>query len=70
MHANSNAGLLYADVTDQGAFYKSGNTNTVPNGVTAAGAHLGFDASKSEAVFGASNTVQPPAVRLLPCIKF
>ena len=54
MHAISNAGLLYADVADQGAFYKSGSTNIVPTGGPSAGAHLGFDASKSDAVFGAS----------------
>ena len=69
MHAISNAGLLYADVADQGAFYKSGSTNVVPSGANSLGAHLGFDASKSDAVFGASTTVQPKALRLLPCIK-
>lgn len=69
MHAISNAGLLYADVADQGAFYKSGSTNVAPSGANSLGAHLGFDASKSDAVFGASTTAQPKALRLLPCIK-
>ena len=29
----------------------------------------GFQASRSSSIYGASSTVQPPAVRLLPCIK-
>lgn len=29
---------------------------------------LGFDASRSNAIYGRSTTVQPPALRLLPCI--
>lgn len=69
MHAISNAGLLYADVADQGAFYKSGSTNVVPTGANSAGAHLGFDASRSETVFGASTTVQPRSLQVLACIK-
>ena len=70
MHAISNAGLIYADVTDQGAFYKSGSTNVVPSGANSLGAHLGFDASKSDAVFGASATVQPRSLQVLACVKF
>ena len=31
---------------------------------------LGFDASRSSAVYGRSSTVQPPALTLLPCIKY
>lgn len=30
---------------------------------------IGFDASRSNAIYGKSNTVQPPALKLLPCIK-
>lgn len=29
---------------------------------------MGFDASRSNAIYGASSTVQPPAMTLLPCI--
>ena len=29
----------------------------------------GFDASRATSLYGASSTVQPPAIRLLPCIK-
>ena len=31
---------------------------------------FGFDASKSNGIYGASNTVQPPALTLLPCIRY
>ena len=31
---------------------------------------MGFDASKSSALFGRSSTVQPPSISLLSCIKF
>lgn len=29
-----------------------------------------MDASRVSSVYGASTTVQPPAVKLLPCIKY
>lgn len=34
------------------------------NGVT-----IDFNASRSNGLYGAASTVQPPAIRLLPCIK-
>ena len=60
-----------------GAFY-DGHTNDPYNIGTDSGASahdntamkLGIDASRVSSVYGNSNTVQPPAVRLLPCIKF
>ena len=69
MHAVSNAGLLYDDVPDIGAFFKSGRTNVVPNGANAVGAHLGFDASRVSKIYGSSSIVQPQSLMLLPCIK-
>lgn len=30
---------------------------------------FGFDASSSSSIYSKSTTVQPPAIRLLPCIK-
>ena len=69
MHAVSNAGLLYADVPDNGAFLKIGSTNVVPNGTNGIGAHLGFDASRFSALFGKSQTVQPKSLQVLACIK-
>lgn len=31
---------------------------------------IGFDASRSNSIYGNSTTVQPPALTLLPCIKY
>lgn len=60
------AGALFEDTEnifnlrrDKGV---SGNNGTSPI--------QGFDASKSNSIYGASTTVQPPAIRLLPCIKY
>ena len=58
-----------------GAFSSSamgvaGNTNkvsVVSNAI--AGDRINFDASNSNSIYGNSTTVQPPAVKLLPCIK-
>ena len=56
-----------------GAFYNAGG-NTNPGGLgNNSGAnvpYLGFQASKSNSIYGASETVQPPAIILLPQIKF
>ena len=60
------AGALFEDTEnifslrrDKGV---SGNNGTSPI--------QGFDASKSNSIYGSSTTVQPPAIRLLPCIKY
>ena len=56
-----------------GAFY----TDTTPAGnrglnngsvSTSSGNH--FDASRSNSIYGSSRTVQPPAILLIPCIKY
>ena len=54
-----------------GAFSEAGRWSAqVHNGANDDwGSVYQLDASKSSAVYGRSNTVQPPAVRLLPCIK-
>lgn len=52
-----------------GAFYAAPGSlegNSSGNG----GQVAGFDASRVSSVYGASQTVQPPAIRLLPCIKY
>ena len=52
-----------------GAFYAASGSlegNASGNG----GQVAGFDASRVSSVYGASTTVQPPAIRLLPCIKY
>lgn len=53
-----------------GAFYANGSTDNDdnynslgghPNGIPSGIAPFGFDASRSNSIYGASNTVQPPA---------
>ena len=54
-----------------GALYKTGNsyaglsTNTDNNN-----AHLEFDASRSNSIYGNSTTVQPSAIAINYCIKY
>lgn len=61
---------LYPGEGDEGAMYlqegqhsRASATNVVPM------PRVGIDASRSSGVYGASMTVQPSALRLLPCIK-
>ena len=69
MHSSTNAGLLYPDAEESGAFYKASYARITPSGATVSGNHLGLDASRSSGIFGESETVQPQAIRLLPCVK-
>lgn len=53
-----------------GAFYTTPGAATLPSiGSTDSFSGLLFSAGKSNSIYGASNTVQPPALTLLPCIK-
>ncbi len=57
---------------DDGVFYQLNETGTVIDSKSfqhLAGGRIGFSASRSNAIYGAS-TVQPSALLLLPCIKF
>ena len=56
----------------RGAFNLSGNPENAAAGKDDETGlpFLNFYASASNAIYGASNSVQPPAMRLLPCIKF
>lgn len=53
-----------------GCFYSSTGTSTgsMSDGVNIT-RYIGLDASRSNPIYGASDTVQPPALTLLPCIK-
>ena len=53
-----------------GAFYSSNKVKTGAAGSTYWYVHLNFDASRSSSIYGNSTTVQPPALTLLPCIKY
>ena len=58
-----------AIMSSAGALYgKAGGTSPSAGEGTANG--LYFDASRSNAIYGASSTVQPPAIVLIPQIKF
>ena len=66
---NSNAGRF----TDKasGAFYTntpySGNVNS---GVGDISGGYSFDASRTNSIYGKSNTVQPPALQMIPQIRY
>lgn len=54
-----------------GAFYGDDKwTYSVPSGTQAKGQTISFAASRSSSIYGKSTTVQPPALTLLPCIKY
>lgn len=55
-----------------GAFFSGENTSAglMGDGGSAGFTKAAFDASKSNIIYGNSNTVQPPALQLIPQIKF
>ena len=60
----------YSSSNLTGSFYNAGAIGyDATSGNTGNDWKLGFDASRSNPVFGASDTVQPPSLTLLPCIK-
>ena len=58
-------------LNNEGAFTipVQNNTNENASGNNY-GDMLGFDASLSSAIYGASDTVQPPSIALIPQIRF
>lgn len=59
-------------IKPSGAFYQSGTVSGAPGewgGSDATRYSISMDASKSNVLYGKSNEVQPPAARLLVCIK-
>lgn len=57
------------DFQGEGALYPTGEAWFSGNkGSADRSAVLGFDASRSNGIYGRSSTVQPPALTLLPCI--
>ena len=53
-----------------GVFYYIEDTGTTLDGSRFNLNKVGLDASRSSSIYGASNTVQPPALVLLPQIKY
>ena len=64
-------GTAGGDVTGRqtGAFYQATAPGTDFSGATVINVTTGFKASLFNPIYGASDTVQPPALTLLPCIK-
>lgn len=68
---NITGGNAWGAVDVVGAFYRTGTKNGLNNYNADSGYHYtGFDASRSNSIYGNSTTVQPPALTLLPCIKY
>lgn len=53
-----------------GVFSGTPRTTNLPGGLGAEAGNLNFNASKSSAIYGKSETVQPPSIQLLPQIKY
>lgn len=53
-----------------GAFYYNGNSGGTFDGGGGQEKWIGFNASRSSSIYGASSTVQPPTLSLIPQIKF
>lgn len=54
-----------------GAFYNTlSDGDTSNEGASRAGGRYGFAASRSNSIYGASQTVTPPSIQLLPQIKY
>ena len=65
-------GITENNVGDmQGCFYKT-NEGSSWAGRAGGGTayYIGFQANRSNSIYGLSNTVQPPALQLIPQIKF
>ncbi len=68
---DSQAGLCVANPIMKGAFYKGNSIAAYPTCCNdSRSATLMFDASRCSTVYGASSTVQPPAIKLIPQIKY
>lgn len=64
-------GILYKNGTFQNSATGSAISNGhVSQGEFASELHIDFNASYSSSIYGNSETVQPPALTLLPCIKY
>ena len=68
INANANEGDLEVST---GALYKNYLSSTeAPEGDNAKDTEIGFNASRYNDIYGASDTVQPPALSLIPQIKY
>lgn len=63
-------GDIGVDGTISGAFYVHSSGGKIYNGGTSADRNAGFQASRSNSIYGASTTVQPPALTMRYYIKY
>lgn len=60
-----------SNISSSGSFYDDGTNNSNGyGGNVLAHRKIAFDASRSNAIYGRSTTVQPPAVQTIICIKY
>lgn len=65
------AALEWTQHTYTGPFRRDNQNGHGPEGSAWTNSQLiSFDASRSNGIYGASTTVQPPALTVLPCIKY
>ena len=68
------AGVVYIDDNiNQGAFWGVNDANGFPAPPNSAGSrsiYLNIDASRSNSIYSASTTVQPPAITMIPQIRY
>lgn len=62
--------LIEKNIDDSAYTYRGGTVTYVPGTAKTHPFYLIFDASKSSSIYGSSTTVQPPALTILPCIKY
>ena len=60
----------YVPVGTQNGAFRVGPIKDSPNKENNGGHLFYFDASDSDSTYGATQTVQPPSIRLVQCIKF
>ena len=60
----------YVVGVDNKLFYKNGNTSNAASAHAADATKIWIDPSRVNSIYGASKTVQPPALLLLPQIKY
>ena len=74
IRGTSGTGLLLADASVDGAIRNNiePTTNKVNSagGWSSYGSYYSFDASKSNAIYGNSTTVQQNAIKLLPVLRY
>lgn len=66
----TNVANAWGSTPTLGALYRGETNGTAPGYLDNNSVPLYFDASRSNAIYGRSNTVQPPAFSLIPQIKF